>query len=144
MFDKLLEVKNLSKTFRYRTGLFHRQQLKAVKPVSFTLEPKQTLAIIGANGSGKSTLARMLSGVTEPTGGDIFINGHQLSFGDYSYRSQRIRMIFQDPTNSLNPRQRIGQTLDLPLRLNTELSGIEREKTHLSNFAASRTITRTC
>lgn len=37
-------------------------------------------------------------------------------------------MIFQDPTNSLNPRQRIGQTLDLPLRLNTELSGIEREK----------------
>ena len=124
MFDKLLEVKNLSKTFRYRTGLFHRQQLKAVKPVSFTLEPKQTLAIIGANGSGKSTLARMLSGVTEPTGGDIFINGHQLSFGDYSYRSQRIRMIFQDPTNSLNPRQRIGQTLDLPLRLNTELSGI--------------------
>ena len=128
MFDKLLEVKNLSKTFRYRTGLFHRQQLKAVKPVSFTLEPKQTLAIIGANGSGKSTLARMLSGVTEPTGGDIFINGHQLSFGDYSYRSQRIRMIFQDPTNSLNTRQRIGQTLDLPLRLNTELSGIEREK----------------
>ena len=57
MFDKLLEVKNLSKTFRYRTGLFHRQQLKAVKPVSFTLEPKQTLAIIGANGSGKSNVA---------------------------------------------------------------------------------------
>lgn len=103
MFDKLLEVKNLSKTFRYRTGLFHRQQLKAVKPVSFTLEPKQTLAIIGANGSGKSTLARMLSGVTEPTGGDIFINGHQLSFGDYSYRSQRIRMIFQIPqTHSIH------------------------------------------
>lgn len=128
MFDKLLEVKNLSKTFRYRTGLFRRQQLEAVKPVSFSLEPKQTLAIIGANGSGKSTLARMLSGVTEPTGGDIFINGHQLTFGDYPYRSQRIRMIFQDPTNSLNPRQRIGQTLEIPLRLNTDLSAIEREK----------------
>ena len=37
-------------------------------------------------------------------------------------------MIFQDPTNSLNPRQRIGQTLEIPLRLNTELSAIEREK----------------
>ncbi|NGE23770.1 ATP-binding cassette domain-containing protein, partial [Klebsiella pneumoniae] len=62
----LLEVKNLSKTFRYRDGFFRRHQLEAVKPVSFTLQPGQTLAITGANGSGKSTLARMLSGMIEP------------------------------------------------------------------------------
>ncbi len=53
MVETLLEVRNLSKTFRYRTGLFHRQTVEAVKPLSFTLREKQTLAIIGENGSGK-------------------------------------------------------------------------------------------
>ncbi|MCA6220454.1 putrescine export ABC transporter ATP-binding protein SapF [Photorhabdus antumapuensis] len=128
MVNTLLEVRNLAKTFRYRTGFFHRQHLDAVKPVSFTLKAKQTLAIIGENGSGKSTLAKMLSGVIEPTAGEIMIEGHKLTYGDYSYRSQRIRMIFQDPSTSLNPRQRIGQILDIPLLLNTELNTMEREK----------------
>lgn len=124
----LLEVHNLQKTFRYRTGLFRRQNLEAVKPVSFTLREGQTLAIIGENGSGKSTLAKMLSGMIEPTAGDIVIDDKQLQYGDFRYRSQRIRMIFQDPSTSLNPRQRIGQILDVPLRLNTELDAPEREQ----------------
>ncbi|KPD02427.1 putrescine export ABC transporter ATP-binding protein SapF [Moellerella wisconsensis] len=128
MIETLLEVRDLTKTFRFRTGLFKRHQLEAVKPVSFNLQAGQTLAIIGANGSGKSTLARMLSGVTEPTSGKIFINNHQLEYGDYGYRSQRIRMIFQDPSTSLNPRQRIGQTLENPLKLNTDLTASERQK----------------
>jgi cationic peptide transport system ATP-binding protein len=125
--ETLLEVKNLTKTFRYRTGLFRRQHLDAVKPVSFTLQPRKTLAIIGENGSGKSTLARMLSGVIEPTSGEILINNQKLVYGDYGYRSQRIRMIFQDPSASLNPGQRIGQILEMPLILNQTLSASKRE-----------------
>ncbi|MDR0219284.1 MAG: peptide ABC transporter ATP-binding protein SapF [Enterobacteriaceae bacterium] len=127
MVETLLEVKNLTKTFRYRTGLFRRQHLDAVKPVSFTLQPRKTLAIIGENGSGKSTLARMLSGVIEPTSGEILINNQKLVYGDYGYRSQRIRMIFQDPSASLNPGQRIGQILEMPLILNQTLSASKRE-----------------
>jgi len=96
--------------------------------VSFTLREKQTLAVIGENGSGKSTLAKMLSGMVEPTAGDMLIDDHPLEYGDYGYRSQRIRMIFQDPSTSLNPRQRISQILDFPLRLNTELDDEAREK----------------
>ena len=126
--ETLLEVRNLSKTFRYRTGLFRRQHVEAVRDVSFTLREKQTLAIIGENGSGKSTLAKMLSGMTAPSAGKIIIDNHPLSFGDYGYRSQRIRMIFQDPSTSLNPRQRISQILDFPLRLNTDLDAHAREK----------------
>lgn len=118
MGETLLEVRNLSKTFRYRTGLFRKMNLDAVKPVSFTLREKQTLAIIGENGSGKSTLAKMLSGMVEPSGGEILIDEHPLEFRDYRFRSQQIRMIFQDPSTSLNPRQRIGQLLEAPLRLN--------------------------
>lgn len=97
MVETLLEVRNLSKTFRYRTGWFHRQTVEAVKPLSFTLRERQTLAIIGENGSGKSTLAKMLAGMVEPTTGELLIDDHPLEFGDYSFRSQRIRMIFQDP-----------------------------------------------
>lgn len=128
MDETLLEVRNLSKTFRYRTGLFRKMDRQAVKPISFTLRERQTLAIIGENGSGKSTLAKMISGMIEPSGGEIFIGDHPLSFGDYRYRSQQVRMIFQDPSTSLNPRQRIGQLLEAPLRLNSELDAPQREK----------------
>lgn len=128
MVETLLEVRNLSKTFRYRTGWFRRQTVEAVKPLSFTLRERQTLAIIGENGSGKSTLAKMLAGMVEPTSGELLIDDHPLEFGDYSFRSQRIRMIFQDPSTSLNPRQRISQILDFPLRLNTDLEPEQRRK----------------
>ena len=128
MSQTLLEVRNLCKTYRYRTGLFRRQHVEAVKDVSFKLDAGQILAIIGENGSGKSTLAKMLSGMIEPTSGEIMIDDHALEYGDYGYRSQRIRMIFQDPSNSLNPRQRVSQILDLPLQLNTDLTTEEREK----------------
>lgn len=128
MAETLLEVRNLSKTFRYRTGLFRKMNLEAVKPVSFTLREKQTLAIIGENGSGKSTLAKMLSGMIEPSGGEILIDEHPLAFRDYRFRSQQIRMIFQDPSTSLNPRQRIGQLLEAPLRLNSEMDAQQREQ----------------
>lgn len=62
----------------------------------------------------------------EPSGGEILIDKHKLTFGDYSYRSQRIRMIFEDSATSLNPRQRTGQILELPLMLNTDLDAAGR------------------
>jgi cationic peptide transport system ATP-binding protein len=88
MVETLLEVRNLSKTFRYRTGLFRRQTVEAVKPLSFTLRERQTLTIIGENGSGKSTLAKMLAGMVEPSSGELLIDDHPLKYGDYSFRSQ--------------------------------------------------------
>ncbi|WP_348666336.1 putrescine export ABC transporter ATP-binding protein SapF [Arsenophonus symbiont of Ornithomya chloropus] len=127
MSTTLLEIKNLSKFFYHRINLFNSQLLEAVKPLSFTLNSGETLAIIGTNGSGKSTLARMLAGVLEPSNGEIFINGHKLNYGDYSYRSQHIRMIFQDPSTSLTPKKTIGQILEFVLILNTSLSIIDRK-----------------
>jgi len=124
----LLEVRNLAKIFHYRTGFFRQHTFEAVKPVSFTLREKQTLAVIGENGSGKSTLAKMLAGMIKPTSGEILINDTPLKFGDYNYRSQNIRMIFQNPNTSFNPRQRIGQILETPLKLHTHLDAHEREK----------------
>ncbi len=117
----LLEVENLSKNFVTRSGLFKRRVQQAVKPVSFTLEAGQTIGFIGQNGSGKSTLARMLAGMVEPTSGEIRVNGERLEHRDYATRCKLIRMIFQDPNTSLNPRIQIGRILEGPLKRNTNM-----------------------
>ncbi|HDM8136673.1 TPA: ATP-binding cassette domain-containing protein [Vibrio harveyi] len=124
----LLEVDNLSKQFVTRSGLFKRTVKEAVKPVSFCLEPGQTIGFIGQNGSGKSTLARMLAGVVEPSSGEIRVNGERLEHKDYSTRCKLIRMIFQDPNTSLNPRIQIGRILEGPLKRNTNMPPDARMK----------------
>ncbi|EIZ9930312.1 TPA: ATP-binding cassette domain-containing protein [Vibrio parahaemolyticus] len=124
----LLEVDNLSKQFVTRSRLFRRQVNEAVKPVSFTLEPGQTIGFIGQNGSGKSTLARMLAGVVEPSSGEIRVNGEHLEHKDYATRCKLIRMIFQDPNTSLNPRIQIGRILEGPLKRNTNMPPDARMK----------------
>ncbi|MDF2185851.1 ATP-binding cassette domain-containing protein [Grimontia hollisae] len=124
----LLEVDSLSKNYQYRTGLFTKRVIEAVKPVSFSLDAGETIAFIGENGSGKSTLAKMLAGVVAPTGGEIRVNGDVLQPSDYKTRCKLIRMIFQDPNTSLNPRNQIGQILEAPLKRNTNMTPQEREK----------------
>lgn len=124
----LLEVIDLKKDYVFRTGLFRKQIKEAVKPVSFSLEAGQTLGFIGANGSGKSTLARMLAGVVEPTSGIIKVNGEVLDYKDFQTRCKLIRMIFQDPNSSLNPRIQIGRILEGPLKRNTSMPPEARER----------------
>ncbi|GAA3526677.1 ATP-binding cassette domain-containing protein [Zobellella aerophila] len=123
----LLKIDNLSKVFINQTGLFRRQKKTAFYPLSFTLERGQTLALMGEAGSGKSTLAKVLAGVLPPTQGSVYIDGEKIEPGDDRKRCQLMRMIFQDPNTSLNPRSRIGQILETPLLLNTELSAEQRE-----------------
>jgi len=76
----LLQVENLSKTFDEPTKLLGSEQFYAVKDVSFTLNCKETLAIIGKNGSGKSTLSAVLTGnpLYEVTDGMALFNGKNL------------------------------------------------------------------
>lgn len=124
----LLEIRDLSKTYEYRTHIFRKRIVEAVKPISFTLDAGQTLAFIGENGSGKSTLARMLAGVVEPSHGEIRVNGELLQHKDYLTRCKLIRMIFQDSNSSLNPRNQVGQILESPLKRNTNMTPQEREK----------------
>lgn len=128
MSDSLLEVKNLSKSFSSRSKLLRKKIHHAVKPVSFTLEVGETIGFIGQNGSGKSTLARMLAGVVEPSSGEILVNGEKLEYGDYSTRCKLIRMIFQDPNTSLNPKIQIGRILEGPLKRNTDMTPEARMK----------------
>lgn len=122
----LLRVIDIGKTFTERRGLFRKETVCALAHVSFSLNPGETLALVGEAGSGKSTLAKILAGVVAPTEGEIQIDGHLLPPDDYEQRCKQIRMIFQDPNSSLNPRLRIGRILEAPLMLNTDMTPEER------------------
>lgn len=124
----LLTVSHLSKRFDDPATLFRHRHFYALNRVSFELAPRQTLAIIGRNGSGKSTIAKLLVGLTEEDEGDIFFQGKKLTFGDYAFRSRHIRMLFQNADEVLNPRLNVGQILDTPLTLLTDLNQQERDE----------------
>jgi peptide/nickel transport system ATP-binding protein len=115
MPDIIIEVQNLHKHFQAeKPGLLFsskEQYIHAVDGVSFALQRGETLALVGESGCGKSTLALTLMGLEVPTSGKIIFEGkdvtHQLETGMKEMR-RRIQMIFQDPYESLNPTQSIG------------------------------------
>ncbi|AWB67093.1 peptide ABC transporter ATP-binding protein [Saccharobesus litoralis] len=125
--SKLLDVVELSKSYEKRTLPWKKESKIVLDKVSFSLDPFQTLAIVGEAGSGKSVLAKLLAGAEKPSSGKIYLNGQKLDTKNFKHRSRHIRMIFQDPATSLNPSIPIGQMLEEPLKLNTLMSPKERE-----------------
>lgn len=128
----LLEAQSISKCYDLKNHRFGKaSRFEAIKNVSFKLEAGKTLAIVGESGSGKSTLARQIIGIEKPTSGSVYFNGELQSFSNKKQRKQRfknIRMVFQNPYDSLNPQARIGTTLDEVLSINTKLSSKERKR----------------
>ncbi len=118
----LLEVKNLKVHFPVRHGMFSRvrESVKAVDGVSFSLAPGETLGLVGESGCGKSTLGRAILRLVEPTAGEIFLGGENLTRmngAELRSRRRKFQMIFQDPFGSLNPRMTVedivGEALDI-------------------------------
>jgi cationic peptide transport system ATP-binding protein len=122
----LLKVSNLCKSFKQVSGFLSTRDQLAYGPVSFTLEKGETLAIVGESGSGKSALVRTISGLLKATSGEIYINGQLLESLTSQQRCLSVRMIFQDPTSSLNPKMTVGKILNAPLELNTNLNATQR------------------
>lgn len=119
----ILEVKNLSKEFEIRSKKFpyNTQKLKAVQDVSLFVERGETLGIVGESGCGKSTLGRLIMRLIEPTAGEIFIEGENLTAisGEQLRRKRKnFQMIFQDPYAAFNPRMTIQSVLEEPLKTN--------------------------
>jgi len=116
----LLTVKQLRKYFPIKGGFFRRVvgQLKAVDDVSFTIRSGRTLGLVGESGCGKSTLGRAILRLHEPTGGQVILDGTDITAldGDELVRHRRdMQIIFQDPYASLSPRRTVLQTLLEPL-----------------------------
>jgi len=121
-----------------------RGTLNAVDGVSFDLEPRQVLGLVGESGCGKSTLARAVCGLEPTSGGAITFNGTPI--GKLGLRKRapellRIQMVFQNPYASLNPRRTIGSQIEDGLRVNPvrDAWDVGQLLEHVELDAASRT-----
>ncbi len=115
----LLEVRNVIKQFPYRTGPFRHQAetMTAVAGVTFTMRSGEMLGLVGESGCGKTTLAKLIAQLESLSSGEIHYRDHLLSNGHRISPEIRreIQLVFQDPTTSLDPRQRVGDAVAEPL-----------------------------
>ncbi len=116
----VLEVENLIKRFAVKGG----RQLTAVNDVSFAIRRGEALGLVGESGSGKTTVGRCILRLIGATEGTIRFAGRDVSLLPLArFRSlrSRIQMVFQDPFDSMDPRQRVGDAVVEPIRLTSPL-----------------------
>lgn len=133
MSEQLINARDLHKYYSIKSGYLQpSKSLKALAGASFELYAGKTLAVVGESGCGKSTLARLLTMIEQPTSGQLSIDGIDVAITtDKAIKKQlrqSIQMVFQDPFGSLNPRQKIGNIIQEPLIINTDLSTNERHQ----------------
>jgi len=136
----LLEVQNLSTSFRTERGVVH-----AVDDVSFVLERGQTLGVVGESGSGKTVLSRSVMGLLPKR--NVIREGHVLYEGTdvIGYNEKQMSevwgaemaMIFQDPMTSLNPVMKIGKQITESLRHHL---GVDKEEATATATALLRQV----
>lgn len=133
--EVVLEAADLKRHYQIDRGTFKKPAtLKALDGASFTLKTGQTLAIVGESGCGKSTMARLVTMIETPTSGALTIGGEDVANADSTKQRKlhkKVQIVFQDPYGSLNPRQKIGHSLEEPLLVNTSMSKKERREAAL-------------
>ncbi len=131
MSEKLLEVKDLKVYFEMKKGfaktLFGKPEiLKAVDGVSFTIDKGEILSLVGESGSGKTTTAKAILQLVPVTEGSVVFRGEEIvGKKDLTEFRKKAQMIYQDPYQSLNPRQYISDIVGEPLEINGMVSTIE-------------------
>lgn len=134
--ETILEVKNLKKYYEPKKRLFqeNRNKIKALDNVSFELKKGMTIGIIGESGCGKSTLAKSLMKLHTITSGEIninlngFTNIYDLKNEKEMEFRKKVQMVFQDPYSSLNPKKKIIESFDEPMRVHNMGNKQERMK----------------
>lgn len=112
----LLEVRGLHQRFNVRShGRSNRPKtIEAVKGVAFSINPGETLGLVGESGCGKSSLARATLFLDPPVSGEVLFDGELLTRQKASDLRRRAQIVLQDPYTSLPPRMRIGRILAEP------------------------------
>ena len=110
----LVSARGLSKTFKVKNGT-----VKAVAGVDLDIYKGETLALVGESGCGKSTLGRMLLRLIEPTAGNVYFDGKDITkMNNQQMREIRreMQIVFQDPYSSIDPRFSVKRIIAEPLR----------------------------
>ena len=132
----LVEAHDLARFYEVRRGMFGSSAVvRALAGVSFSLEARKTLAVVGESGCGKSTLARLITMIETPSAGELKIGGIDVRLATAEQRRilrREIQIVFQNPFGSLNPRQTVGKALEEPLLVNTKMGAPERRAAALA------------
>lgn len=133
MAEDLLVVSNLKKYYPITGGVLGSEigVVKAVDGISFTIRRGETLGLVGESGCGKSTTGRALLRLIEPTSGEVYFDGVNVTAlkADEMRKMRRdMQIVFQDPFASLNPRHNIAKILEEPLIVHGIGSSAERKK----------------
>ncbi len=120
MAEILLKAQNLTKSFPVRKGIFQLKvgEVHALLGVTFDIREKETFGIVGESGSGKSSLGRIILRLDKPEKGSVVFEGRDflaLKGGELRKARKNIQVVFQDPSTSLDPRMKIGRSVEEPL-----------------------------
>jgi len=135
--DVILSIENLKKHFPIRSGFFQRAvgQVKAVDGLNLYIREREVLGLVGESGCGKTTAGRTILRLYDPTDGEIRFrkeDGETVEISQWSQKQlkplrQEMRMIFQDPYSSLNPRMTVKDIIGEPLIIHKVAKGVEME-----------------
>lgn len=127
----IIELRDLHVIFKTRTGsIFNPNKVHAVNGVNMKVMPGQVLGIVGESGSGKSTAANVMCGLQEPSEGQVFFRGEEVtkrSAADRRKIGRVVSVVFQDPATALNARMHVRDQLMDPLRVHDIGTEEERE-----------------
>lgn len=125
----ILKIENIEKIFDIKVTAFKSRKLYALNKISLEVEKGKTVSLVGESGCGKTTLGKVVSGLYLAEKGTIKFHDQDISHKTPQQRGQlqkNIQMIFQDPYSSLNPRKKIKDILEQPLKIHTRLNAAER------------------
>ncbi len=118
--DVILEVRDLVKRYPIKKGFFGTSDtvVHALEGVSFDVHRGETFAIVGESGCGKSTCGKCVLRLTDPTSGSVRLDGEEfteLSGAALTEARKKLKLIFQDPYSSLNPRMTVADIIAEPI-----------------------------